>query len=205
MNRALLERLGPDALRRLARQIGLPGALHHPWQTLLVGLCAYYERCPPAGEDDEAPLDEPPRPGELPPAMATETMARVLEAQGKARRAAALRKRVAQKMQGDADTNQDEVHFERADTAAVTLRFRLSARPGEPVLSVFFWSDRHPPEVRHLPLAANEGELALTPPVDARLACALLGRRPAQRDLEPLCRTPLMTLGEPPEAEVEHR
>ena len=196
MNRAQLERLGADTLRRLARQIGLPGALHHPRQALLTGLCAYFERRAPAPEDADEQAEEPARPEDLPPALATETMARVLEAQGKAREAAALRQRLARKTPQRDPRDPDEVAIEHAGRHRVTIRYRLTTRLPEPLLEVWFWSRDDPPDVRRLSLTTDEGCCSLEPPAGAQLTCALLGLCTPGQGFDPLCRTPVLTLDE---------
>lgn len=103
MNREVLDSLGEAALRRMARQVGLRGASVLAPDLLRVGLGAYLsaqraaEAADPAPMETEgAPLDDDGAGGgaaeaALPPALRTETMARVLEGQGRAVEAARVR------------------------------------------------------------------------------------------------------------------
>jgi hypothetical protein len=97
MNREQLERLGEAGLRQMARRLGLRGALHHDRALLITGLAAYFARRPALEEEpeEEPDLELPLGATEIPPALTTETMARLLESQGQAARASALRARIA--------------------------------------------------------------------------------------------------------------
>jgi hypothetical protein len=197
MNRAQLERLGAETLRRLARQIRLPGALHHSKQELITGLCAYFERRPHSSEDDEEPGEGSERPGGLPPALATETMARVLEAQGKADEAATLRQRLARESGRRAPPEQDEVELVHVGSERVTVRYRLTSHLPDAQLQVWFWTRRGPPVIRRQDLTTDEGRWSLEPPAGALLICAILGHPAPEQVLDPLCRTPILALGAP--------
>ncbi|MDY0001897.1 MAG: hypothetical protein RBU30_11425 [Polyangia bacterium] len=108
MKQDAIRKLGQGALLQLARQLGLRGAWVHDAETLRPALVTYLEEQPREGsEDQEADPDDAAggsRPGgrrdqgaglavdDLPPALKTETMARLLETQGKETEAQALRK-----------------------------------------------------------------------------------------------------------------
>ncbi len=99
MNREQLEMLGEAGLRQMARQVGIRGARHHHRSLLITGLAAYFARRPTDDRSEPETDDEPYAETslsatEIPPALATETMARLLESQGKTAQALALRARL---------------------------------------------------------------------------------------------------------------
>jgi hypothetical protein len=98
MKPLLLDQFGEASLRRLARQSGLRGAETLPRPVLEAGLTTYLSLRPSreaADADADADAEDPgaPAPDLVPPALATETMARLLEQQGKTAAAARLRGR----------------------------------------------------------------------------------------------------------------
>jgi hypothetical protein len=97
MKTLLLDQFGEASLRRLARQVGLPGAESLSRDLLIVGLRAILAERPAPADEDESPDDGEGdgEPSAIPATLATETMARLLEQQGKVDAAARIRRRRA--------------------------------------------------------------------------------------------------------------
>ena len=97
MNRRQLEQLGEAPLRHFAQQVGLAQADGLSRAALIEALARHFESLPPAPEDDD-PADGPeprePAAPVVPPAFATGTMLRLMEAQGLTQQAAHLRMRL---------------------------------------------------------------------------------------------------------------
>jgi len=152
MNREQLEMLGEAGLRQMARQVGLRGARHHHRSLLITGLAAYFARRPTDDQSEPETDDEPYAETslsatEIPPALATETMARLLESQGKTAQALALRARlragVGPARSPESDSSSSSVCRARCthgaiygpwDRARLGRRRGSAARPGGPPL-----------------------------------------------------------------------
>jgi len=134
MKPLLLDQFGDASLRRLARQAGLRGNETLPRPVLEAGLATYLSLRPPReNENSDADADEARAPDLVPPALATETMARLLEQQGKGAAAARLRGRRAAPGPAPAvepagpdadDVGRVRVHVASAKLA--TVRYRVT-------------------------------------------------------------------------------
>jgi hypothetical protein len=136
MKPLLLDQFGETSLRRLARQAGLRGAETLPRPVLEAGLATYLSLRPPREtEEADGDAEDPATPASdlVPPALATETMARLLEQQGKGAAAARLRGR--REAPGPAPTgaparpDADDVGHVRVRVASAklaTVRFRVT-------------------------------------------------------------------------------
>lgn len=201
MNREQLERLGEAGLRQMARRLGLRGARQLERSLLITGLAAYFARCPSdePEPEDEAEVDADPVAGaaEFPPALTTETMARLLESQGKVAHATALRARLASGAAPVLATS--AVHVERGEQDRIHLVWE-GAGGSHPGLVVRLWADAKRPTQWELPVTTTEGRMQFDPPPDTTRLCAAVGQLspdgfvPAARssviDLIPKKRTP---------------
>lgn len=201
MNREQLERLGEAGLRRMARQVGLRGARHHDRSLLITGLAAYFARRPAGDEgDDEAygeahgeARGEPNlAAAEIPPALTTETMARLLESQGEAAHASALRAR----LDGGPDraTAAPGVRVERGARDRIELVWE-GAAGAQPGLMVRLWTPDDQTQWE-LPVTAPQGRMQIAPPPNVTRLCAALGRL-SPDGFVPAARSAVIVLGAP--------
>jgi len=173
MTREQLERLGEAGLRHMAQRVGLRGARHHERSLLITGLAAYFARCPVNDEAGDEAGDEPnPSPAEIPPALTTETMARLLESQGEVAHASALRAR----LDGGPDraTQVPTVRVERGAEDRIELVWE-GATGAQPGLVVRLWTPDDQTQW-DLPVTAPQGRMDLEPPQRTTRLCAALGR-----------------------------
>ncbi len=176
MNREQLEMLGEAGLRQMARQVGLRGARHHHRSLLITGLAAYFARRPTDDQSEPETDDEPHAETslsatEIPPALATETMARLLESQGKTAQALALRARLARTPHQDAAP---AVRMEQSTAHGIELVWEGAegARRG---LVVRLWTPDAAPTQWELPVTTPQGRMRFDPPPNTTRMCAALG------------------------------
>jgi len=199
MTREQLQRLGEAALRQLAQRIGLRGALQHDRELLITGLAAYFARRPARPDEDDEP-DEGPRTADIPPALATETMARLLEAQGKDLKADALRSRLGQRPDSPAD--RPSVESEVGSDGLVSINY-CANRVAESLASdaslelslvIRLWGTAGQRTEARLIVATHEGCEVFEPPADTQTLCVALGTRRDKGPYRPLARSSLLTL-----------
>lgn len=239
-----LHRMGPQALARLASQLGLRGASIHDAETLRRALGAYFagswtEPDPREPEEEPDSIDLTGYAVDaavaglaiegLPPALKTETMARLLETQGKRAEATALREDLRRHQGGDPlwgapqggaqeptsrepstqghpwiRLDVDEEHFR--------LRWHLGPQDADPAampqddvwqIELWIWRGRGSRITRKVAVTEPRGEQLLDRPADAALAAAMLGQR-HRGALRPVTRTALWRaeplLARPPSA-----
>jgi hypothetical protein len=177
MTRQQLEMLGEAGLRQMARRVGLRGARHHHRSLLITGLAAYFARRPAQDETDDGAQDEPDEESLLgatgiPPALATETMARLLETQGNKTQAVALRARLDQTVPRKSAPT---VHLESGTHDGVDLVWE-GATDAQRCLVVRLWTKDNAPTQWELPLTACQGRIQFDPPPDTTRMCAALGQ-----------------------------
>jgi len=201
MTREQLQGLGESGLRQMARRVGLRGARHLDRSLLITGLAAYFARCPPGDEADDVPADEL-DPGlaagatAFPPALNTETMARLLESQGQAAHASALRARLAS---GPSTTPMvpavlpvPAVHVEQGGRDHIELVWEGAAH-AQSGLVIRLWTKDGQLTQWPLPVTTPEGRLQFDPPPDTMRMCAALGQL-APEGFVPVARSAIIAL-----------
>ena len=207
MTRAQLQRLNNASLRQLARRIGLRGAEAHERGALVTGLAAYFERVPPEPtQDPDEPAPDPSGIG-LPPALATPTMARLLEAQGKQREASALRAQLVASPASPPLPHQEAISLDASDPGRIVIRCHLPPPPIRPGHS----ADQAPPLILAVRCWAADGtqseqrftshldHVLFTPTAETVTLCAAVGVL-TEGTFQPFARTALISLrpGTPP-------
>jgi hypothetical protein len=196
MSRKQLEMLGEAGLRQMARRVGLRGARHHPRSLLITGLAAYFARRPTDdrsddGTDDESNAETSLSAAEIPPALATETMVRLLESQGKTAQALALRARLDRTAH---QSTAPAVHMEQSTAHGIELVWEgaAGARRG---LVVRLWTSDAAPIQWELPVTTPQGRMRFDPPPNTTRMCAALGQL-SPDGFVPNARSAIIVLGD---------
>lgn len=211
MTREQLQGLGEAGLRQMARRVGLRGARHLERSLLITGLAAYFARCPPDDEEDDEADDGPrdeldPGPGvgpaAFPPALNTETMARLLESQGQAAHASALRARLAHgpstvptpstPSAAPAVLAAPAVHATQGARDQIELAWEGAAH-AQPGLMIRLWTKDGRLTQWPLPVSTPQGRMQFDPPPDTMRLCAALGQL-APEGFVPMARSAVVTL-----------
>ncbi len=203
MTREQLERLGEAGLRQVARRLGLRGARQHDRALLITGLTAYFARHTDLDDadlepDDEADHETELHAAEIPPALTTETMARLLESQGQATRASALRARIAHATPPPTTSSTaaaPAVYVQQQAPNALELVWE-GVDFDEPGLVVRLWTDHGAPTHWELPLTAPRGRMRFDPPPQTTRLCAALGRL-SPAGFRPVVRSAIISLVDP--------